>query len=235
MRASMACRRRPWLSRSMSRCGFTLIEVMIAIVVMAVLSLLAWRGLDSMSRTQARLEERAAETAQLTRVLQQLERDLDWRTTVELPADALLQGASPGPSAQARPGTAPVLVPLLPVGLSARRSAQAPLSVELVRAAPAAPGRWQRVRWWRQGDTLYRAAGAAASVYPLPDPDASDRVAVLDDVESFEVRAWAPRKGWQRLPDAGLFTAPASGLEITLALRRGTGPVMRYRQAIALQ
>lgn len=208
--------------------GFTLIEVMIAIVVMAVLSLLAWRGLDSMSRTQARLEERAAETARLMRMLQQLERDLDWRTTVEWPLPA-------GTAAQARPGNAPALVPLLPAGLSAQRSTQAPFVIELVRAAPASPGRWQRVRWWRQGDTLYRAAGAAASAYPLPDPGAPDHVAVLDDVESFEVRAWAPGRGWQRLPGAELVPAPASGLEITLALRRGTGPVMRYRQALALR
>ena len=76
--------------------GFTLIEVMIAIVIMAVLSLIAWRGLDSMSRANVQLQERSEDTAQLMRTLQQLQRDLAWRTTIELPAS--------GMEAQARDG-----------------------------------------------------------------------------------------------------------------------------------
>ena len=56
--------------------GFSLIEVMIAIVIMAVLSLIAWRGLDSMSRTNTALQMRTEETAKLMRTLQQIERDL---------------------------------------------------------------------------------------------------------------------------------------------------------------
>ena len=69
--------------------GFTLIEVMIAIVIMAVLSLIAWRGLDSMSRANVQLQERSEDTAQLMRTLQQLQRDLAWRTTIELPASGM--------------------------------------------------------------------------------------------------------------------------------------------------
>ena len=40
--------------------GFTLIEVLVAIGVMAVLALLSWRGIDAMLRTQTHLQQRAA-------------------------------------------------------------------------------------------------------------------------------------------------------------------------------
>lgn len=235
--------------------GFTLIEVMIAIVIMAVLSLMAWRGLDSMSRTNARLEERSAQSAQLMRALQQIERDVAWRSTVELPSVALDQ-ASPDPAAPAAtgvPGTAtaaagmaagrgaapppqmPTLVALLPPGMTATRPTSIPLRFELVRAAPAAPGQWQRVQWWMQDGTLFRAAGSPSASYPLPVPRPEARVAVLADITAFDVRAWEPEKGWQPLPATNPVRASASGLEITLAMRRGAGPVLRYRQAIALQ
>ncbi|MBF3275981.1 prepilin-type N-terminal cleavage/methylation domain-containing protein, partial [Pseudomonas aeruginosa] len=37
--------------------GFTLIEVMVAIMLMAIVSLMAWRGLDSIARASAHLED----------------------------------------------------------------------------------------------------------------------------------------------------------------------------------
>ncbi|WP_313048307.1 PulJ/GspJ family protein, partial [Pseudomonas soli] len=64
--------------------GFTLIEVMIAILLMAVVSLIAWRGLDSVSRADQHLRQASDEHQAVMRVLQQLERDLALRATVEL-------------------------------------------------------------------------------------------------------------------------------------------------------
>ncbi|MGJ7498847.1 type II secretion system protein GspJ [Variovorax sp. ZT5P49] len=217
--------------------GFTLIEVMIAIVIMAVLSLIAWRGLDSMSRANTQLQARTEETAQLMRALQQIQRDLTWRTTVELPSgdiDAPPQEGTSQPSPAPSGGRPQLPVFLLPAGMEARRLNQAPFLIEFVRAAPATPGRWQRVQWWLERGTLYRAAGAAAVDYPLPQPQPADRVAVLEDIASFEVRAWEPEQGWRQLPAAGQARFPASGLEITLGARRSTGPALQYRQVIAL-
>ncbi|WP_369326258.1 prepilin-type N-terminal cleavage/methylation domain-containing protein [Alcaligenes nematophilus] len=218
--------------------GFSLIEVMIAIVIMAMLSLIAWRGLDSMSRANTALQMRTEETAQLMRTLQQIERDITWRTTVELPS-AETQTATPegeeekeGDAPRGRRADKPV--PLLPAGMDIRRTNQAPFSFELVRAAPAAPGRWQRVRWWLQGDTLYRAAGEAAAAYPLPAPSINDRITVLTGVSSFDVRAWEQGQGWRRLPVSGPARTAASGLEVTLAVRRSEGAAMRYRRVIPL-
>ncbi len=46
--------------------GFTLIEVMVAILLMAVVSLIAWKGLDSVTRADS-----------LLRALNQMQRDVE--------------------------------------------------------------------------------------------------------------------------------------------------------------
>ncbi|WP_370679418.1 prepilin-type N-terminal cleavage/methylation domain-containing protein [Comamonas sp. GB3 AK4-5] len=222
--------------------GFTLIEVMIAIVIMALISLIAWRGLESISRANTTLQLRSEENARLVRTLQQIERDISWRTTIELPSastDIPPQGkeaeASNPPKTGGRLGQQPQLQALLPVGMEVRRGHPATFFIELVRAAPAAPGRWQRVQWWLQGSTLYRAAGETAAQYPIPAPRSADRVAVLEGVDFFAIQAWEPDRGWRSLPASAQARASASGLEVTLRLAHGGGPAWRYRKVIALR
>jgi general secretion pathway protein J len=57
--------------------GFTLIEVLVAISVMALMSLMVWRGLDGMLRTQSSLQTRADEVRTLQAGLAQWQTDLD--------------------------------------------------------------------------------------------------------------------------------------------------------------
>lgn len=57
--------------------GFTLIEVLVAISIMAVMAVLSWRGLDGMTQTQARLQQRADEVLTLQAGLNQWGADLD--------------------------------------------------------------------------------------------------------------------------------------------------------------
>jgi general secretion pathway protein J len=57
--------------------GFTLIEVLVAISVMALMSLMAWRGLDGMLRTQSSLQSRSDEIRSLQAGLAQWQTDLD--------------------------------------------------------------------------------------------------------------------------------------------------------------
>ena len=57
--------------------GFTLIEVLVAISVMALMSLMAWRGLDGMLRTQSSLQTRSDEVRTLQAGLAQWQTDLD--------------------------------------------------------------------------------------------------------------------------------------------------------------
>ena len=55
--------------------GFTLIEVMVALVVIAIVGLMAWRGMDAMIRGQESIEGRAKQDALYFQVVRQFERD----------------------------------------------------------------------------------------------------------------------------------------------------------------
>lgn len=57
--------------------GFTLVEVLVAIGVMAVLALLSWRGIDAMLRSQAQLQQRADQIRTLQAGLSQWQADLN--------------------------------------------------------------------------------------------------------------------------------------------------------------
>ena len=57
-------------------------------------------------------------------------------------------------------------------------------------------------------------------------------IAVAQDVQRFEVRAWQPGAGWALLPSKGE-VLPATGLELRLGLRDGRGP-LSYRRVLEL-
>ena len=61
-----------------------------------------------------------------------------------------------------------------------------------VKSRPAAlpENGLQRVRWWLEGDTLYRATSAASDRYPLPAPKKA--VAVLSGISELQVRLGKP-------------------------------------------
>jgi general secretion pathway protein J len=62
-------------SRRPSR-GFTLVEVLVALVVMATMAGMAWRGIDALVRSREIAQVRLAQTARLQTVLAQWEVDL---------------------------------------------------------------------------------------------------------------------------------------------------------------
>ncbi|RYX91699.1 MAG: prepilin-type N-terminal cleavage/methylation domain-containing protein [Comamonadaceae bacterium] len=57
--------------------GFTLIELIVAISILALLAILSWRGLDGMSRAQSQTQSRADEVLTLQAGLSQWGADLD--------------------------------------------------------------------------------------------------------------------------------------------------------------
>ncbi len=69
--------------------GFTLIEVLVAISIMAVMAVLSWRGLDGMTQTQNRLQQRADEVLTLQAGLNQWGADLD--ALMQLPQTQALE------------------------------------------------------------------------------------------------------------------------------------------------
>jgi prepilin-type N-terminal cleavage/methylation domain-containing protein len=58
-----------------SESGFTLIEVLVALIVISMVGLMAWRGMDAMMRGQENIESRAKQDAVYMQVIRQFERD----------------------------------------------------------------------------------------------------------------------------------------------------------------
>jgi len=56
--------------------GFTLVEVLVALLIMAILSTMAWQGVDGMVRARDASQEAAERTLRLTTVMAQWEQDL---------------------------------------------------------------------------------------------------------------------------------------------------------------
>ena len=69
-----ASRRRPETS---AQTGFTLVELLIAVSVMALMAVLSWRGLEGMTQATTRLHQRADEVLSLQAGLAQWGADLD--------------------------------------------------------------------------------------------------------------------------------------------------------------
>ncbi|MGA4475681.1 PulJ/GspJ family protein [Ectopseudomonas chengduensis] len=194
--------------------GFTLIEVMVAILLMAIVSLIAWRGLDSVSRADEHLQDASEQHAALLRALNQLQRDIELRATTEL-----AEPTRPDDEASAIRHDSPAL--------SVRGSDDNPLRLDLVRAAAAQDGNLQRVSWWVKNDVLYRASGTPRVRYPLPAP--GDGVAVLTHLQHVQVRVWRPEHGWVRL--AGSREENPQGLELSFERRTDQG-IERYRKVL---
>ena len=188
--------------------GFTLIEVMVAIMLMALVSVIAWRGLDSVTRADQHLQASTEQTEGLLRALNQMQRDISLRASVEL--------AEPGTAKDA--GLAAVTV---------RSSDSKGFRLEVIRSAPATGDGLQRVRWWLKGDSLYRAAAPARDRFPLPA--AKNGVVVLAGVSDLQVRVWDKDKGWRQL--SGNKREEPLGLEISLVRQTPQG-VERYRQVV---
>jgi len=67
--------------------GFTLIEVLVAVVVMAIMSLMAWQGVDGIVRARDANQERLEQTLRLETVIAQWEQDLaSLQQTTAVPA-----------------------------------------------------------------------------------------------------------------------------------------------------
>ena len=58
-------------------CGFTLVELLVALAAMALMSVMAWRGVDAMGRAQAQTRQYSEEVLTLQTGLAQWARDLD--------------------------------------------------------------------------------------------------------------------------------------------------------------
>ncbi|CAM3358452.1 General secretion pathway protein GspJ [Bordetella sputigena] len=186
-----------------------------AVALMAIVSVMSWRGLDSVVRARDHMQRESDRDDALLRVLGQLQQDVRMRAP-----DAVLNGGIANATARQA----------LPAAISIDTASGAQ-EVEIVRG-PAPAGRWQRVRWWRDGDTLRRASGNGGDSFPLPRPGAG--ADVLDGVVAFGLEAWIPGRGWTALP-ARQSTAAVTALAFVLRLAGAApGTTQTYRRVVAL-
>ncbi|MGE8617636.1 MAG: PulJ/GspJ family protein [Achromobacter spanius] len=191
--------------------GFTLIEVLVALALMALVSLMAWRGLASVSSARDRIEQQAEDTDAIVRTLGQMARDVELSYT--------------GPRFDA-PGKDAVA---LTSGLRLLRQNTGGQTLELLRPDADGNGLWQRVQWQVRADGLWRASGPPAPRSPLRA--AVNAVLLLPGVRVLSLRAWVPGVGWADA-NASFGTAP-TGIEITLERGAANAP-QRYTRILEL-
>jgi len=117
--------------------GFTLIELLVAAALLAVLAVLAWRGLDSILATRDRLTRASEELRSLTLAFAQLDEDLRRSWPVRL-----------------------LRLPVPAIGFSVAGE-QATATLEVVRETTGAlsPTQIQRVAWRLRDGVLERGFG----------------------------------------------------------------------------
>ncbi|WP_235840019.1 PulJ/GspJ family protein [Derxia lacustris] len=150
----------------MSRRGFTLIEMLVAIAILAVISLLSWRAIDAVVRARTQLTEELAQQRGLEAVFSQFETDL--------------RLAARDSGAITSVGTASALP-----GILFGRG-----EIRVLRQAPAPGGgalRWQFVRYRLADDALWRETRAVAT----PD-EARQLASVADWPDAQRQRLLAP-------------------------------------------
>jgi general secretion pathway protein J len=190
--------------------GFTLLELLVAISVLSVVSVIAWRGLDSLVATRERLEPELDETRAMLVAFGQMERDLS-------------QVANPD------------FLGLAATPLNVR-PADGAMMIEVARVAVPAPDRATEVQtvYYRVVDgTLVRQATPPLPYFQPSDSEAIENARLLGNVRSMDVRIWRAGVGWvppgdsaesAPAPGAPPPTArnqPAPGLEVTLTRTDG--------------
>ncbi|MCS7101378.1 MAG: prepilin-type N-terminal cleavage/methylation domain-containing protein [Burkholderiaceae bacterium] len=190
--------------------GFTLLELLVAISVLAVVSLIAWRGLDSLTATRARLAPEAEDVRALLTAFGQLERDLARAVNPQL-------FATDGPSVTvATVGGAPALT--------------------IIRSAPETHDgatALQVIGYRIEDGVLVRSASVPLRARGTLAAEDLTRVRLLADVKSLRVRLWRDGLGWYDPLDPNAAPAPGvpggwpspPGVEVTIV--RGDGQTFR--------
>jgi general secretion pathway protein J len=183
--------------------GFTLVELLVALAIFAIMTGFAYRGLNGMLQGREALQQESRKWRDIALFMGRLERDLS----------AVLARRAIGAS-----GT-----PLAPVS-SVIESSASPDGLALTRSgspiqenALAAP---QRIAYRLREGRIERLAWAGVDAAPRDEPVA---VAVLSDVTSLSLRYLDAKGEWRTsygLPGAAETTPPAA-VEVTVKLGSG--------------
>jgi general secretion pathway protein J len=184
--------------------GFTLVEMLVALTLLALTGTIAWRGLEHVAEQRARADDETRATERVLRTLAQMERDF-----AQAIPDALFAGRS-GQEA------------VLPLALQIAADEEGAIRLTLLRRV-AGPHGVRRVTYAVEEASLVRHLSAE-------DPArVADTVVLLDSVSSLGVRfllegVWVEPKN---LPPAG---RRATAIELNVERADGR----RYVQVLPL-
>lgn len=202
--------------------GFTLVEVLVAMAITALISVMAYTGLSSALSGAESMRAAATRAHEINQALSMLSRDL--RQVVNRPVVDELGQLSPAFSGGELASDALVLT-----RAGWHNSTGAPRSA------------LQRVRWWLEDDQLWRG------YFPVLDRTAGTEAVettLLDDIERFEVRFLSAlsvlesdrndvidRRNWQDnwiidFSQPGQLPAPPAAVEVVMEVV-GLGEVRR--------
>ncbi|HTH45346.1 MAG TPA: prepilin-type N-terminal cleavage/methylation domain-containing protein [Oxalicibacterium sp.] len=178
--------------------GFTLVEMLIAIGILAMIAVLGWRSMDGMLRSRTALTDSMEQLRAMQRSFAQMQDDC----TQLAGADAIGALAA---------------LQIQPDRLSLIRNV----------FTPEQPTRLQAVVYYVAGGTLKRRESPPTRDLPalqrfLQHAEGGTDLPLQNDVHAMSLRAWS--RGWQSQAPSGL---PPRGLEVILQLGRGDGVVRR--------
>ena len=163
------------------RPGFTLVEVLVALLIMAVIATIGWRGIDSMARTREMAQESAEKTLRLSAIVGQFEADLlAIQDTLSVP-------------------------PLAFDGASLRLVRRSEGGLQVVVWA-LREGRWQR--WASAASTRAQGLQDAWMASQQLQGLEPAQMTLLQGVVSWQVYFY--RGGWSNAQSTGNFAAPAA-------------------------
>ncbi len=180
--------------------GFTLLELLVAISILALIAVISWRGISSLAATRERLEPQSDQVHSVLAGFGQIERDL-----AQAPVNAVLF-ALPGPS-----------VRVLTVDGHA--------SLQIVRLCPSNDGSAatavQTVLYRLRDGALQRQSTAPQRYLSIGASFSGEGVPLVPQVDDIQVRVWKDGTGWIT-PGGDADTANTAGVEVRLMRRDGT-------------
>ena len=177
--------------------GFTLLELLVAISIMAIVAIIAWRGLSSLIATRDRLAPETDEVRALLTGFGQMELDL-------------AQAANP---VLISLGTSPVHVVLVD-------GAPALQILRLSQSLPDGASSVQQVTYAVIDGALLRQCSPPVRSLQAAASSSQQTVRLVSGVTSMQVRVWRVNEGWVLPAQDDTVTPP--GVEVQVTRTDGT-------------
>jgi len=197
------------LAAARGRCGFTLIELLVAITILAIVAVLGWRGLDSITRARVALAADLEQTRGLQLAFAQMQRDCAQIVDLDTIPGRLPIMVEPGSIvlvrqvfAENQPTRIQLIAYRLRNGVLSRRESQATRDLNALDAL------WMSVT---------SESGGAPSV------------ALQSNVASMTVRTWLNDGAGWRVPGVDVVSGASSNTAATLAVPTGIEVVVQLR------